>query len=103
MVDVEADLRRKLAESARTFVVLLQRGLVATPDLALRQLADRAFGSVERLQDAAAMLDNERDGEAKALLVRAARLAANPSPAAPAMVRERPDASRFSSGGHPEG
>jgi hypothetical protein len=74
---------------------LLRRGLVRTPDYAIARLVDESFRSAERLTDAAALLDDEHDSEAKALLVRAARLAADPSPPPAPTVRERPDASRF--------
>lgn len=94
MVDVEADLRAQLAQSARNFVILLRRGLVATPTAAVEQLAAKAFGSPDRLRDAAALLDDEEQ-EPRSLLTRAVRYAEDPpAPEAPRR-REPPDASRF--------
>jgi len=99
MVDVEADLRRNLAESARTFVLLLRGGDVRTADAAVAQLVDRAFGSAERLRDAPDLL-GEAEQAARALLTRAARYAEDPSgPKPPRPPRERPDASRYGGSG----
>jgi hypothetical protein len=93
MVDVEADLRRKLAQSARDFVVLLRRGQVATSDAAVNQLAAHAFGSPERLADALELL-GEDEHESRALLTRA-RYAVDPRAPEPPRVGERPDAGRY--------
>lgn len=76
--DVEADIRAKLAEDARSEVRLLRSGSITTPDASVDRLIDGAYGSPERLRDAAALLDPDGDREALALLTRAHRLAQYP-------------------------
>jgi hypothetical protein len=95
--DVEADLRAKLAESARTFVVLIRR-THTTPEGAVDGLVDGAFGSAERLRDALDLL-GEDETEPRALLTRAIRYAEDPRASEPPQVRERPDASRYGGSG----
>jgi hypothetical protein len=92
--DVEADLRAKLAQSARDFVVLLRRGSVRTSDAAVNQIVDHAFGSPERLRYALDLL-GEDEQEPRALLTRAVRYAEDPRAPEPPRVYERPDASRY--------
>jgi hypothetical protein len=96
--DVEADLRAGLAESAKTFVILIRRTLT-TPDGAVDGLVSKSLGSPERLRDAVELL-GEDDSEARALLVRAVRRAEDPQPPQAPPPMARPDASRF---GRPEG
>jgi hypothetical protein len=75
--DVEADIRQQLAELAKLEVRLLRASSDTTPDAAIDRLIDKAFGSPERLRDAAGLLGGE-DQEALALLARAQRLATYP-------------------------
>jgi hypothetical protein len=94
MRDVEQDIRDQLGRDAKIDVKLV-RSTQTTVDAALDGLVREAFGSPERLRDAAELL-GEDDGEARALLARAVRRAADPSlPAAP-RPSPAPDASRHS-------
>jgi hypothetical protein len=90
--DVEADLRRKLANTAREYVVLIRR-THTTAEGAVDGLARDAFGAPERLRDALDLL-GENEQAARALLIRAVRYAEEPRRPEPPQVRERPDASR---------
>ena len=85
--DVEADIRAKLAEEARGAVRLLRSSAITTPEASIGRLITHAYGSPERLRDAAALLDPDDDREALALLTRAHRLAQyrvnDPSPPKP--------------------
>jgi hypothetical protein len=90
--DVEADLREQLARNVKVYVKLI-RSTQTTVDAALDGLVRESFGSPERLRDAAELL-GEDDGEARALLVRAVRRAADPPPQPPRPYAP-PDASRF--------
>jgi len=76
--DVEADIRAKLAELAQLEARMLRSSSITTPDASIDRLIDRAYGSPERLRDAAALLDPDNDREALALLTRAHRLAQYP-------------------------
>ena len=91
--DVEADLRRQLTKSAQAFVVLLSRGQT-NAEAAVDVLAERAFGSPERLRDAAALLGDE-DVSARALLTWAARYAQDPRRPGPPRRDPHPDVSRM--------
>jgi hypothetical protein len=95
--DAEADLRHQLAQSARSFVVLLSRGQTKA-EAAVDLLAERAFGSSERLRDAAALLGDE-DAPARALLTRAVRYAIETRQPAPPRREPLPDASRYGGSG----
>jgi hypothetical protein len=92
--DVEADVRARVAADARAWVRLLRERNTTTPDIAIDRLIDRAFGSPDRLRDAAELLGDEHR-EARALLVRATRLAADPQPPAPPRPFAPPDAPRL--------
>jgi len=83
--EVEDLLRRQLALSARTYWTLIGGGQT-TVDGALGSLVRNAFGSAERLRDAAELLGDE-DREAKALLIRACYIA---DPSEPETSRPRP-------------
>ena len=80
--DAEADLRDRLASSARSYVALVHQRKT-TPGAAVRLLAEDAFGDPARLQDAVELLDEHQDAEARALLVRATRYADGPAGAWP--------------------
>jgi hypothetical protein len=77
--DVEVDLRHRLSREAVTSVVVLRRG-TTTVDATLDYLVSGAYGSSDRLTDARDLL-GQQDIEARALLNRAARRAADPQPA----------------------
>jgi hypothetical protein len=95
--DVEPELRRQLAEQARREVELLRASSATTPNAAVDRLIDKAYGSPERLRDAAALL-GEEDREALALLTRAHRLAQfpvqDPSPPRPFSPPDAPGRQR---------
>lgn len=76
--DVEADIRAKLAAEAKGQVRMLRGSSITSPDASIDRLITAAYGSPERLRDAAALLDPEADREALALLTRAHRLAQYP-------------------------
>ena len=75
--DVEQDIRWQLAAEARGEVRLLRSGSITTPNASVDRLINGAYGSPERLRDAAALL-GEDEQEALALLTRAHRLAQYP-------------------------
>jgi hypothetical protein len=79
--DVETDLRERLVREARIAVSTLRRGQ-GTPDSVIDYLVRRAYGSPDRLLDASDRL-GEPDLEARALLRKACRRAADPQPPAP--------------------
>lgn len=91
--DVEADLRAKLAQSARDYVIVIRR-THSTADAAVDGLVDKAFGSPERLRDAVELLGGDEQ-EPRALLIRAVRYAEHSRAPETPQVRERPDVSRF--------
>ena len=66
---VEADIQAKLADEARGEVRLLRSGSMTTPNASVDRLINGAYGSPERLRDAAALL-GEDEQEALALLTR---------------------------------
>ena len=91
--DVEADIRRKVADEARGEVRLLRFGSITTPNASIDRLIGWAYGSPERLRDAAA-LSGEDEHEPLALLTRAQRLAQYPIPLAHPKPFSPPDAPR---------
>jgi hypothetical protein len=97
VVDVEADLRRKLADSARMFVILIRR-THTTPDAAVDGLVRNAFGSPDRLRDAVDLLGEDEQAP-RALLTRAVRYAQDLRAPEPPRVYERPDVSRYGGSG----
>ena len=90
---MEADLREAPAESARLEVRLVRRSSRTTPSAAIDRLIDMAYGSPERLWDAAGLL-GEGEQEPLALLTRAQLLVHYP--VAPALPKpfSPPDAPR---------
>ena len=92
--DVEADLRRQLATSARQFLILIDRRQT-TATGAVLQLAKESFNDPARLRDGVALLDEQADADAVALLTRATRYAEDPpGPAVPPRLAP-PDAGYF--------
>jgi len=87
--DVEADIRAKLGRNARTEVRLLRASSDTTVDAAIDRLVGTAYGSPDRLRDAADLLGPEDAADdvegqgARPLLRRAVRRAADPIPPAP--------------------
>jgi hypothetical protein len=63
---------------ARGEVRLPRSSAITTPDASIGRLITQAYGSPERLRDAAALLDPDNDREALALLTRAHRLSQYP-------------------------
>ena len=88
---MEQDIRRKLANEARGEVRLLRSGSITTPNASIDRLIGWAYGSPQRLRDAAALLSEDEQG-ALALLTRAQRLAQYPIPAGPPKPFAPPDA-----------
>jgi hypothetical protein len=81
--DVETDLRHQLSRDAVIGEAQLRRSAMTTVDSVLDYLVSRAYGDPERLLDAMDLL-GQQDADARALLTRAARRAADPlGPAAP--------------------
>jgi len=76
--DVEDGLRARLGLDACDYVNLL-RSHTTTTNAAIEDLVRTAFGSPDRLRDAADLLGDDF-GEAAALLRRAVRRAADPPP-----------------------
>ena len=70
----------------------LRRGQ-GTLDSVINYLVSRAYGSPDRLLDARDRL-GQPDAEARALLFRASRTAADPQPPAPPRLFSAPDAPR---------
>lgn len=91
--DVEADIRQQLARDAQIGVKLLRRSDETSVDATLDYLVGRAYGSPDRLLNARNRL-GEPDAEARALLLRASRRAADPQPAAHPRPFSPPDAPR---------
>ena len=84
--DVETDLRHQLSRDAVIGEAQLRRSAMTTVDSVLDYLVSRAYGDPERLLDAMDLL-GQQDADARALLTRAARRAADPlGPAAPPTV-----------------
>lgn len=96
--DVEADLRQRLARDAQIGVASLRRSH-GTPETVIDYLVSRAYGSPDRLLDARDRL-GEPDSEARALLLRASRRAADPVPEPLPQPLKPLDAGRYSSGGY---
>ena len=90
--DVESDTRHRLARDAQIGVGAVRRGQ-GTVDSVLDYLVERAYGSAERILDARDLL-GEPDLEARALLLRASRRAADPQPAPHPRPFSLPDAPR---------
>ncbi len=91
--DVESDLRVQLGRHAVLGVKQLRHSSMTSVDAVLDYLIDRAFKSPERLLDAMDLL-GQQDAGARALLNRAARLAADPQPPRPPRPFAAPDAPR---------
>lgn len=91
--DVEQDIRRQLGRDARIGVAQLRHSSATTVDAVLDYVVSRAYGDPERLLDAIELL-GEPDLEARALLNRAARRAADPQPPAPPRPFAPPNARR---------
>jgi hypothetical protein len=90
--DIERDARERLGQETRTTVKLLRRS-ETTFDATLDYLVSRAWGSSDRLLDARDQL-GQQDAEARALLLRASRRAADPVPPQPPRPFASPDAPR---------
>lgn len=88
--DVEADLRQQLGRDARIALRQLRRSSETTVEASIDYLVDRAYRSPDRLLDARDRLGQE-DLEARALLLRASRPAADPLPPAPPRPYQPPD------------
>jgi hypothetical protein len=91
--NVAAGLRHRLARDAQIGVAELRDSSTTTVDAVLDYLVERSYGSAERLLDARDLL-GEPDAEARALLLRASRRAADPIPPGPPKPFSPPDAPR---------
>lgn len=90
---MERDIRQQLGQEAITAVKVLRRGTTTTVDGAIDYLIERAYKSPDRLLDARDLL-GQQDLEARALLLRASRRAADPVPPEHPRPFSPPDAPR---------
>ena len=88
--NVEQDLRHQLSRDAVIGAKQLCHGSMGGVDAVLDDLVDRALKSRDRLLDARD-LRGQQDAEARALLLRASRRAADPQPPQPPRPFGAPD------------